>query len=281
MKRQAEESQKCLAVDADNVRDLVLRDSEPGQHLDHLAAAIVGRVPRSAALVLCFHAVCHYEIRLALDRRRRQTRFLISDGKNPLMPIFSGPRKKSVRETPGGSDPRARGGISSPLSLDRVHCRMSDLAKHSCAPTPTDVLVPHPQLAESRRPTSDALCKTGHQSSKAINNPVTQTKLNGELGNPIEAPDLHGFTRRGFQRSDRRMNRKDHAMVALSPFEILVCNRRAGFDRLYFSPAQRQSPLLLRFGLDVIPSITPPDSASLVQPVRARIRSINNLRSRS
>ena len=30
----------------------------------------------------------------------RQIRFLISDGKNPLMPIFSGPRKKSVRETP-------------------------------------------------------------------------------------------------------------------------------------------------------------------------------------
>ena len=51
-----------LAVDADDVRDLVLRDSEPGQHLDHLTAAVVGRVPRSAALVLCFHAVRQYEI---------------------------------------------------------------------------------------------------------------------------------------------------------------------------------------------------------------------------
>ena len=51
-----------LAVDADDVRDLVLRDSEPGQHLDHLPAAVVGRVRRSAALVLCFHAVRHYEI---------------------------------------------------------------------------------------------------------------------------------------------------------------------------------------------------------------------------
>ena len=35
------------------------------------------------------------------------------------MPIFSGPRKKSVRETPGGSGPRARGGISLPLSLQQ------------------------------------------------------------------------------------------------------------------------------------------------------------------
>jgi hypothetical protein len=60
-----------------------------------------------------------------------------------LMPIFSGPRKKSVRETPGGSDPRSRAEISLPLC-------------HTV--TPTDVLVPHPQLAESRRPTSDALC---------------------------------------------------------------------------------------------------------------------------
>ena len=51
-----------LAVDADDVRDLVLRDSEPGQHLDHLPAAVVGRVPRSATLVLCFHAVRQYEI---------------------------------------------------------------------------------------------------------------------------------------------------------------------------------------------------------------------------
>ena len=53
---------QCLAVDADDVRDLVLRDSEPGQHLDHLTAAVVGRVRRSAALVLCFHAVRQYEI---------------------------------------------------------------------------------------------------------------------------------------------------------------------------------------------------------------------------
>ena len=43
-------------------RDLVLRDSEPGQHLDHLTAPVVGRVRRSAALVLCFHAVRQYQI---------------------------------------------------------------------------------------------------------------------------------------------------------------------------------------------------------------------------
>ena len=35
------------------------------------------------------------------------------------MPIFSGPRKKSVRETPRGSDPRSRAGISLPLSLEQ------------------------------------------------------------------------------------------------------------------------------------------------------------------
>ena len=55
----------------------------------------------------------------ALDHLRRQIRSLISDGKNPFprCRFFSGPRKKSVRETPGGSDPRARVGISLPLSL--------------------------------------------------------------------------------------------------------------------------------------------------------------------
>jgi hypothetical protein len=40
--------------------------------------------------------------------------------------------------------------------LTGFHCRMSNSAKRSCAPTSTDVLVPRPQLAESRRPTTDA-----------------------------------------------------------------------------------------------------------------------------
>ena len=51
----------------------------------------------------------------------------------------------------------AAGGIHLGGELVRIEMRFS--AKQSCAPSPTDVLVPHPQLAESRRPTSDALCQ--------------------------------------------------------------------------------------------------------------------------
>ena len=34
------------------------------------------------------------------------------------------------------------------------------MTKQRCAPTPTDVLVSHPQLAESRRPTNDAMVES-------------------------------------------------------------------------------------------------------------------------
>jgi hypothetical protein len=118
-----------LAVDADDVRDLVLRDSEPGQHLDHLAAAVVGRVRRPTALVLCFHAVRQYEIAWRSTASAGTFDLSSRTGKTPEA-NFLGPRKKSVRETPGGSGPRARGGISSPLCqrMGSSHIRNSPKA---------------------------------------------------------------------------------------------------------------------------------------------------------
>jgi transposase len=74
---------QCFAVDADDVRDLVLRDSEPGQHLDHLAAAVVGPVPRSAALVPWFHAVRHYEIARRSTASAGKFDFSSRTGKTP------------------------------------------------------------------------------------------------------------------------------------------------------------------------------------------------------
>ena len=101
-----------------------IRDSEPGQHLDHLTAAVVGRVRRPAAFVLCFHAVRHYEIawrstasagKFDFSSRTGKTQFVDAD-------FFRG-RKKSVRETPGGSDPRSRAEISLPYPLSNRFSR--------------------------------------------------------------------------------------------------------------------------------------------------------------
>jgi hypothetical protein len=69
--------------------------------------------------------------------------------------------------------------------------------------------------------------------SKPISNPIPQTELNGELGNPLAAPDLGWFTRWQFKRSYWLMNREYHAIIALSSslksLNVIVKNALAGF----------------------------------------------------
>ena len=55
-----------------------------------------------------------------------------------------------------------------------------------------------------------------YRSSEAIGDPVAQPELNGELGNPLAAPDLDRFVHRWLQRSYRLMSREYHAIVAFS-----------------------------------------------------------------